>query len=116
MLTNDSVSFEELDPDHYNYSSKVEVVTFLVDPVPEQRRMNGGFAPNQGRERGQRAPAIHTVKEDPNMPDSDVIVSLNDAVIQSALDMSNTDISKYRLISDNIVCTHFLTYLHFSFF
>ena len=35
--------------------------------------MNVGPVP--GRDKGQRAPAIHTVKEDPNMPDSDVIVS-----------------------------------------
>ena len=33
------------------------------------------LGPMSGQDKGQRAPAIHTVKEDPNMPDSDVIVS-----------------------------------------
>ena len=35
---------------------------------------------------------------------------------QSTLDISNTDISKYPLISKNIVWTHFQFLLYFNFF
>ena len=48
----------------------------LLDTLPIQPQMNGNVGSARGRDRAQRAPAIHTVKEDPNMPDSDVIVRI----------------------------------------
>ena len=48
----------------------------LSDTLPIQPQMNGNVGSARGQDRGQRAPAIHTVKEDPNMPDSDVIVRI----------------------------------------
>ena len=69
--------------------------TIFTDNIPGVRRMNLG--PMSGQDKGQRAPAIHTVKEDPNMPDSEVIVSCHMLPLSS--DYCYKSLKKYKICS-----------------